>query len=116
VTYRAGTYYLFYSGDRCCGSNVNYALMVARSKDAFGPFELLGTPVVERSAQWDAPGHNCVVTDDQGTDWILYHAVRDAPRRLLLLDRIEYRDGWPRVAGNRPSDTPRQRPAIARDR
>jgi len=116
VIYREGTYYLFYSGDRCCGSNVNYALMVARSKDAFGPFELLGTPVIERSAQWDAPGHNCVVTDDAGTDWILYHAMRDAPRRLMLLDRIQYRDGWPRVAGNRPSDTPQERPAIARDR
>ena len=116
VIYRTGTYYLFYSGDRCCGASVNYALMVARSKDAFGPFELLGTPILERSAQWDAPGHNCVVTDDQGIDWVLYHAVRDAPRRLMLLDRIEYRDGWPRISGSRPSDTPQQSPAIARGR
>jgi hypothetical protein len=34
----------------------------------------------------------------------------------MLLDRIEYRDGWPRVSGNRPSDAPRQRPSIARGR
>jgi len=116
VTYRAGTYYLFYSGDRCCGANANYALMVARSNNALGPFELLGAPIVERSAEWNAPGHNSMVTDDEGTDWIFYHAVREAPRRLMLLDRIEYRDGWPRVAGDHPSHTPQQRPAIGRGR
>jgi arabinan endo-1,5-alpha-L-arabinosidase len=116
VIYRAGIYYLFYSGDRCCGPNANYALMVARSTDALGPFELLGTPVIERSAEWNAPGHNCVVTDDQGTDWILYHAMREAPRRLMLLDRVEYRDGWPRVAGNQPSHTPQLRPMIGHGR
>jgi len=116
LIYRAGTYYLFYSGDRCCGANANYALMVARSTDALGPFELLGTPIIERSAEWNAPGHNCVVTDDQGTDWILYHAMREPPRRLMLLERIEYRDGWPRVTGDQPSHTPQLRPAVGRGR
>ena len=113
VTYRSGTYYLFYSGDRCCGRNAHYALMVARSNDALGPFELLGTPVLEGSAEWRAPGHNSVATDDEATDWILYHAMREAPRRLMMLDRVEYRDGWPRVADDRPSGTPQPRPAIA---
>jgi len=68
VVYRHDTYYLFYSGDRCCGANANYALMVARSTNALGPFELLGAPVIERSTAWNAPGHNSVVTDAQGTD------------------------------------------------
>lgn len=112
VIYRQGRYYLFYSGDRCCGANANYALMVARSNDAFGPFELLGVPILESSAEWRAPGHNSVVADDAGNDWILYHAMRDSPRRLMLLDRIEYREGWPRVEGDRPSSTSRIRPVL----
>jgi arabinan endo-1,5-alpha-L-arabinosidase len=112
MIYRSGTYYLFYSGDRCCGPDANYALMVARSDNALGPFELLGTPILESSAEWRAPGHNSVVPDDQGTDWILYHAMREAPRRLMLLDRIIYRDGWPRIAGDRPSATPLPPPFV----
>jgi arabinan endo-1,5-alpha-L-arabinosidase len=110
MTYRSGTYYLFYSGDRCCGSNANYALMVARSNDAFGPFELLDTPVLESSAEWHAPGHNSIASDDEGTDWILYHAMREAPRRPMMLDRIEYREGWPRIENDQPSAGQREPP------
>ncbi len=112
VIFRSGTYYLFYSGDRCCNSNANYALMVARSSDALGPFELLGAPILESSAEWFAPGHNSVIADDAGADWILYHAVRAAPARAMLLDRLVYRDGWPRIEGDQPSHTPMQRPAV----
>lgn len=112
VIYRHGTYYLFYSGDRCCGLDPNYALMVARAKDALGPFEQLDVPIVERSARWNAPGHNSVIADDAGTDWILYHAVRVAPHREMLLDRIFWQDGWPRVDDGQPSSSSRERPAI----
>ena len=114
VIHRAGTYYLFYSGDRCCGDKPNYALMVARSKSPLGPFELLGAPILERSAHWLAPGHNSVIADNAGSDWILYHAMRTVPRRLMLLDRIEYRDGWPRIEGDQPSAEPRRAPATGR--
>ncbi len=114
VTYRDGTYYLFHSGDRCCGPKASYAIMVARSKDALGPFELLPAPMLERNAEWRAPGHNSVVTDDQGTDWILYHAMREPPRRLMLLDRIEYRDGWPRIEGGQPSVSRQIAPVLRR--
>ncbi|MBC7803172.1 MAG: family 43 glycosylhydrolase [Candidatus Parcubacteria bacterium] len=112
IVFRSGTYFLFYSGDRCCGANANYALMVARSSHALGPFELLGAPILEGSAAWLAPGHNSVATDDAGNDWILYHAMREAPQRLMLLDRIEYVDGWPRIAGGKPSTTPQRRPVV----
>ena len=114
VIHRNGIYYLFYSGDRCCGANANYALMVARSNDAQGPFELLGTPILVSSTEWHAPGHNSVVADAAGTDWILYHAMRAPPNRLMLLDRVTYRDGWPRVEGNRPSNSPGRGPFVRR--
>jgi arabinan endo-1,5-alpha-L-arabinosidase len=77
--------------------------MVARARDAFGPFEELETPVIEENAAWHAPGHNSVVADDEGSDWIVYHAVRSNPQRLMLLDRIDWQEGWPRVEGNQPS-------------
>jgi len=114
VTHRSGTYYLFYSGDRCCGQNANYALMVARSNDALGPFEPLGQPILEKNAAWNAPGHNSFITDDAGTDWILYHAMRDVPRRLMLLDRVVWRDGWPRVEDGQPSVSPQAAPVLRR--
>ena len=39
VTRHDAFYYLFYSGDNCCGPKANYAVMVARSRSATGPFE-----------------------------------------------------------------------------
>jgi arabinan endo-1,5-alpha-L-arabinosidase len=99
ITYRDGWYYLFYSGDRCCTAEPRYAILVARARSALGPFEDRAEPVLERSGAWLAPGHGSVVTDDAGDHWMLYHAI-DAVRpagRLLLLDRIDYVDGWPRM-------------------
>jgi arabinan endo-1,5-alpha-L-arabinosidase len=112
VIHRRGAYYLFFSGDRCCGPEARYALMVARARDPLGPFEILGEPVLQGNGTWRAPGHNSVIADGAGTDWILYHAVRAEPRREMLLDRIVWREGWPRVEGDQPSDTPRQAPRI----
>jgi arabinan endo-1,5-alpha-L-arabinosidase len=78
--------------------------------------------ILERSPAWNAPGHNSVVRDARGDDWIVYHAVdprrpSGAPgadpntRRVLLMDRLVYRDGWPAVEGGRPSDGARPAPA-----
>ncbi|HWT14110.1 MAG TPA: glycoside hydrolase family 43 protein [Allosphingosinicella sp.] len=115
---RRGDYhYLFYSGDNCCGPNAHYATMVARSRSPTGPFETRRGPggapvelVLERRGTWVAPGHNSVIADGCGRDWILYHAVdsrrpRSRPgdeintRRVMLLDRLVWSDGWPRVEG-----------------
>ena len=121
-----GYYYLFYSGDNCCGAKANYAVMVARSRDAGGPFETLeqatGKPhsiVLEKRGYWIAPGHNSIVTDRAGNDWIVYHAVdtrhpREAAsdevntRRVMLIDRIVWKNGWPVIDG--PSATPEPGP------
>ena len=69
--------------------------------------------MLARNAAWLAPGHNSVVTDAAGHDWLAYHAIDVRPAsatradttqsyapRLLLLDRLEYQDGWPRVVPN----------------
>ncbi len=123
VIHRDGTYFLFYSGDRCCSRQPSYALMVARAPDAFGPFQELaaadGASVMVRgNSAWRAPGHNSVATDAEGNDWIVYHAYSaEAPAskarwRMMLLDRLVYRDGWPRVEGDEPSMGATPAPAI----
>jgi arabinan endo-1,5-alpha-L-arabinosidase len=126
VTVRDGWYYLFFSGDNCCGPRAHYATMVARSRSATGPFEMRERPlylVLEANARWIAPGHNSVVRDDAGVDWILYHAVDTRrprskvsddvnTRRVMLLDRLEWRDGWPEIRGKSPSSTAQQAPLV----
>jgi arabinan endo-1,5-alpha-L-arabinosidase len=124
LVFREGLYYLFYSGDHCCRAAPRYAVMVARSESPFGPFEKLSAPILEESAAWIAPGHCSVIRDDAGTDWLLYHAMESARfgpdgarlepfvPRLMLLDRLVYRDGWPSVAGKAPSSGPMPGPAI----
>jgi len=121
-----GFYYLFYSGDNCCGPDAEYGVMVARSENATGPFETLeqakGVPhslMLFKSERWLAPGHNSIVTDKAGEVWIIYHAIdvnrprqrqedEDNSRRILLIDKIEWRDGWPHVGT--PSDEPQPAP------
>lgn len=129
VSYRHGRYYLYYSGDRCCAAEPRYAVMVARAPSAHGPFESYREPgsdrvgaILERNGAWIAPGHNSVVTDDAGAEWMLYHAVvpgrakadigrhGHANARVMLLDPITYRDGWPIVVG--PSAGRRNAPLI----
>ena len=120
-------YYLFYSGDNCCGPDADYGVMVARSRNATGPFETLeaarGVPhslMLYKSERWLAPGHNATITDSAGDVWIVYHAIdREKPRqnqddrvnsrRILLIDRIQWRDGWPFVGT--PSVLPQPAPA-----
>ena len=126
VIRRGRYYYLFYSGDNCCGPKANYAIMVARSRSATGPFETLEhatrkqhSIILEKNGFWVAPGHNSIISDGAGRDWIVYHAV-DArhprekatdeinTRRVMLIDRIAWRNGWPFIDG--PSDGPQPRP------
>lgn len=126
VIHRAPWYYLFFSGDNCCGPKAHYAVMVARSRSATGPFEIFagrpGGVILERRGNWVAPGHNSVIADARGDDWMLSHAVdsrhpRSTPqadvnsRRIMVLDRIRYRDGWPRIEGDGPAVEPRPAPA-----
>lgn len=118
VVRRNGWYYLFYSGDNCCGAKAHYAVMVARARNAAGPFETLANAtgaknsvILERCGRWLAPGHNSVVTDRSGNHWIVYHAVderrpRSRPsdeinsRRVMLLDRLVWRNNWPAIEGH----------------
>ncbi|MGN6612452.1 MAG: family 43 glycosylhydrolase, partial [Angustibacter sp.] len=137
VVRRGGYWYLFASTANCCaGPTTGYSVQVGRSRDLRGPYvdrdgvpltasRAGGTPaLVQNGNRWVGAGHNAVVTDLAGQDWIAYHAIdRGTPylagtdginRRPMLLDRLDWVDGWPTTrAGAGPSATPQPAPATS---
>ncbi len=101
-------YYLFYSGNACCGRACNYALGVARSKTLLGKWEKNpANPILPANDVWQCPGHGTIVKTPDGSDFLLYHAYRkrfDAFNigREALLDKVEWTtDGWATINGGR---------------
>lgn len=110
VIERAGYYYLFVSGDSCC-EPPHYAVLVARAKTPYGPFEYREKdplPIIEADDDWLAPGHPGFMKDRTGRLWAYFHAIdrrrprlkhrmpTSAPvRRVLLRSTIVFEDGWP---------------------
>lgn len=127
VHYRDGYYFIFYSGDNCCGDKAHYAVMVARSKSAVGPFVRLSeveknnsSTILVKNESWLAPGHNSIVTDDAGHDWIIYHAFSSDPSlkskgRIMLIDRLEYKNDWPYIDTGSPGIGPQPVPFIKKN-
>jgi len=121
VVHRDGWYYLFTSGDRCCEYPPSYAVLVARSRSPLGPFERYAeatgrqsSAILEGNDRWTGPGHCSVIRDAAGDDWIVYHGIDTHPdrrfltgsgmvRRVMLIDRLVYTDGWPAIEGGTPS-------------
>ena len=126
----AGELTMFYSGSQCCGPSAHYAAMAARSATGhpLGPWEKLGGPSGEGSVvlasdppHVTAPGHNAVVRDDAGVDWLLYHAnagpqCTSSCPRLLFLDRLTYNRTWNGSTDwpwtNGPTSTPQAAPTV----
>ncbi|HEU5486885.1 MAG TPA: family 43 glycosylhydrolase [Microlunatus sp.] len=122
-----GWYYLMASAANCCaGPTTGYSVFAGRSRSPLGPFldadgiSLLesavgGTTVLTQNGnRWIGAGHHAVFTDTAGQTFIAYHAIdREQPwltepfginRRPMLLDRLDWIDGWPRTrAGAGPS-------------
>lgn len=105
-----GFYYLFASIGSCCeGIKSTYTTVVGRSENLFGPYtNKAGNPMMENhheilirgNERFAGTGHNSeIVADDEGNDWIFYHAVdKENPTgRVLMLDRIVWKNGWPEV-------------------
>lgn len=139
VVRHGGYWYLFASSTDCCrGPLTGYALYVGRSRGPEGPFldrhgndmaasRVGGTPLLQQNGnRWIGAGHNAVFQDPAGQWWTFYHAVDrrqgyfsvedKLTRRPLLLDRIDWVDGWPVVAGDGgPTDTPQPAPALRKE-
>jgi beta-xylosidase len=110
VIRRNGWFYLFYSGNFCCGRECQYAVGVARSRKLLGPWEKYSkNPVMEGNGDWRCPGHGTVVEDERGRTWFMYHAYQPKDfvyvGRQAMLDEIIWgADGWPSInEGRGPS-------------
>jgi arabinan endo-1,5-alpha-L-arabinosidase len=115
-------WYLFVSATDCCrGPLTGYSVFAGRSTNVLGPYvdregaSLLagrvgGTPVISMNGnRWVGTGHNSVFQDFSGQWWTVYHAIdRQDPyfegavgftKRPVLLDALDWVDGWPTVRG-----------------
>jgi arabinan endo-1,5-alpha-L-arabinosidase len=127
VVERGGYFYLVGSRGSCCeGASSTYRVVVGRAEEFRGPYRnrdgepltaegATGTTILRGDDQFLAPGHCAVTRDDSGEWWLLYHAyesgnpwVADTPRRVLMLDRIRWEDGWPAVGDGTPSEQGRK--------
>ncbi|MBS9525729.1 family 43 glycosylhydrolase [Litoribacter alkaliphilus] len=121
-----GEYFFFGSEGSCCeGANSTYQVRVGRSESLLGPFldkqgndlatGIYGEIILSTNDVaygFAGPGHNAdVVLDDEGTEWLLYHAIpKNNPRlnngtnrRPLMLDRLVWEEGWPTIRNQQPS-------------
>jgi arabinan endo-1,5-alpha-L-arabinosidase len=111
-------FYLIGSAGTCCeGANSTYRLVMARSRNLFGPYvDRNGrsainnhfSPLLNKSPEVYGPGHcSEFVTDEAGQTWMLYHGYQSVDvdaGRVVYLDKITWgSDGWPQVQGMRPS-------------
>lgn len=134
VIKRNDWYYAFGSSANCCaGPTTGYTLFAGRARSPFGPFldrdgvSMLqsrsgGTIVIAPNGnRWIGTGHGSMVTDLAGQTWQAYHAIdRNDPyldvspgftMRPMLLDRMDWIDGWPTVRGGWwASDSPQPAP------
>lgn len=101
---------------------------MGRSRSVKGPYiDKTGKPLLENGGTlllqgnagtegFTGPGHNGdIITDKKGETWMLYHAFRkenDKKGRVMLLDKVEWEDGWPVMKGGVPSITPQPAPSF----
>ncbi len=100
---RDGWFYMFYSGNGCCGEQCDYALGVARSRTLLGNWEKNpANPILAGNEIWQCPGHGSIVETPDNRWFLLHHAYRKSPLgfkigREALLDEVKFKDGWATV-------------------
>jgi arabinan endo-1,5-alpha-L-arabinosidase len=134
IVKHGGWYYFMGSATNCCnGPLTGYSVFTARSRSPLGPFKdkdgrsilanrVGGTPVLSQNGnKWVGAGHNAVIRDYSGQDWIVYHAINQydpyfagptsPSKRPALIDPLDWRGGWPVTRGDRgPSASPQPGP------
>jgi len=116
-------YFLWVSGDNTWAEK-SYAVSVFWSTNPMDLFQPIpGEHVVLQPNEfWDAPGHNCIIKDVVGNEWIIYHAVYTKDRfipgtdiflRKMCMDQVFYTpDGWPYIKDASPSFEVKEGPVV----
>jgi len=136
VVERGDYFYFYFFGSRgtCCrGDDSTYHVVVGRAGNLRGPYRnragerltaegVTRTTILEGDDRFLGPGHCSVVRDENDGWWLLYHAyvagnarVGDTPRRVLMLDRIRWENGWPAVGEDGTPSAEGPVPAVAPD-
>lgn len=123
--YKKGNYYyLFCSNGPYNYEYQQYQVTVGRSTSITGPFvtrnggKMLDNSldiILQGNSNFYCPGHNSeIITDDNGVDWILYHAFNadnEAAGRNLMLDKVTWdADGWPVIGNGTPTISSNDKP------
>lgn len=111
-----GKFYLFASiGLASNQASSTCEQVVGRADNVYGPyFNKQSQPLMSdyyevlmsSSTKFAGPGHGCLLDMADGSTWILYNAydLSDVSKgRTLMLDRVDWQDGWPVVRGAIPS-------------
>ena len=113
ITVKDGSYYMFASiGSTAGGADSSCQQVVGRADSVYGPYfdknsramtddgyEVL----IKSSTKFAGPGHGSVFDVHNGNIWIIYNAfdLSDVSKgRTLMLDRVNWIDGWPSVRGS----------------
>jgi arabinan endo-1,5-alpha-L-arabinosidase len=62
--------------------------------------------IIKKNDRFVGTGHNSeIVQDNNGNDWIFYHAVSvEKPKgRVLMMDKVKWNNDWPYIEGGSPS-------------
>ena len=110
IVKRGDYWYLFASYDFCCrGTNSTYCVKVGRSRKVTGPYvdrtgkkltDYGGTIVVQPiTPLWNGAGHEAVLQDDDGQDYLIFHSYdKETGISRLEISTMVWEKGWPRVA------------------
>lgn len=115
IVERGGYFYLFYSGNVY---DARYRTGVARAANIAGPYtKYVANPILRNDATWVGPGHGSVVAVG-AKQYFVYHAWRNngsggndgTKGRMILVDEIEWANGWPSIHDGTPSEAARPWP------
>lgn len=95
---REGYYYIFAPA----GGVVEGWQLVLRSKNIYGPYE---PRIVMHQGATDinGPHQGALISTPEGSDWFLHFQDKGAYGRILHLNPVEWKEGWP-VIGKHKSD------------
>ncbi|BDI28445.1 hypothetical protein CCAX7_004960 [Capsulimonas corticalis] len=115
--FRDGWYYLITAQGGTAGPATGHMVVAARSRRHDGPYENAPhNPLIRtghRRERWWSRGHATLIEDAVGDWWIVYHAYERgyvSLGRHTMLQRVEWRDGWPYVTDECFAAPPRQTP------
>lgn len=113
IMVKDGSYYMFASvGSTAGGADSSCQQVVGRADSVYGPYFDKSSKamtddgyevLVKSSTKFAGPGHGTVFNAADGNTWIIYNAydLSDVSKgRTLMLDRVNWIDGWPSVRGS----------------